>query len=515
MPMIKWNSFPILALLAQIFLVPAAQGQQVFSIPAGTGTLTYTVTIFSATCIENVRNQEATYSISDYTKFSFTNAGVTTTFSGGTSSVSGSPGRVPGDVSCPANGGSSVVFLLPNEGIVFRPQGLTGGSVTINLAGFVYPKYKIESIIYAAPGNKSSNGYTNSTTNGATTTIGQNFTSSETTSFSSGLGFSIFGVMIGTTEGFSFGSSSTNGNSAAFTETFTSAMGVSNSSGSTSNVMSHQQDLFVLWLNPAVTLIQDGTNLVAYGVGPQTQNNQPGGPAEAMDFVEITAESMMPNASGATTVPVAILQPQGANGNLPGLANICANLISGYPASCTLANQCGCVPSDFAPILSQDPLLNFTSTESPLNANTSGSASCTNPSASASCRYVPVMISKGSSVQVTETLQGPTCTGCNFSGNSFTQTDATSTTETLNESSSYTTGSSIAVSLPPSFTLTNSNQFTWTSLESTGKTNGVTNSAAVTLSSNTVGCSEPILIFEDSVYHTFVFQQPAANNSCP
>jgi hypothetical protein len=262
-------------------------------------------------------------------------------------------------------------------------------------------------------------------------------------------------------------------------------------------------------------MLLDGSQL-SYGVGtPTNTENQ----SEPVDLLEITAETMMPNAEGATTVALEALVPQIADGQvLPGLANICANLISGYPNTCTMANQCGCVPSDFAPILNQDPLLNFSSTESPLNANTSSAASCTNPKASAKCRYVPVMTALDANTQVTELLAGPGCTGCNHSVNNFIQTDSTQTAETLSETSSYSEGFSWSLGfnvLGSGLQFANSKQFTWTDSESTGAINGQANSMSVTLNSSTVDCLENIPIFEDTVYHTFVFQQPAGNTTCP
>lgn len=147
---------------------------------------------------------------------------------------------------------------------------------------------------------------------------------------------------------------------------------------------------------------------------------------------------MQANAQGVTTVPLKALVPQEVDGQtLPGLASICANPTY-YPNSCTQANQCGCVPSDFATILAEDPLLKYSSTESPLSADTSGAAACTNPKASASCRYVPIMVANGSGTQVTELLSGPDDPGGDIPVNTFVQTDSTQTAQTYSQGYAYT-----------------------------------------------------------------------------
>lgn len=213
------------------------------------------------------------------------------------------------------------------------------------------PKYKVTSIIYAPPGNNSSNGFTNSTTNGTTTSIGSSFTAGTSTTFS-------YGFTLGGSLGLTFGTSSTTGNSSAFTETFSSGTGVSNGSNPVNpNAIDHHQDMLLIWLNPTVSASQTGPDSVSYGVSTQIGAN---GQAEQVDTVEVFAVEMQANAQGVTTVPVNALTQQldPANGqyDLPGLANICAHAIY-YPNQCTQTNQCGCVPSDFASILTQDPLL--------------------------------------------------------------------------------------------------------------------------------------------------------------
>lgn len=413
----------------------------------------------------------------------------------------------------------------PGSGITTSAKGLStdrhdylqanGGSGAVDPAAVVYPKYQVMSIVYAPPGNASSSAFTNSTTDGTTTSITQSFTSGSTSTFSTGFSF----LGIGASSSFSVGASATTGNTTAFTETLTDSSGVANASGGASNQINHGNDLFLVWINPAVQLVSTAAGTWLYSIGTQLQatgDPSPGSP-EVPDVVEVFASAMEANSAGVTTVPSAILNLQSIDGQtLPGLAAVCAHLnTTEYAAGqCTLADQCGCVPQDFQGILAQDPLLKFSSTESPLNADTSGAGACANPTSADKCRYVPVPSAPGSSVQETELLAGPETAGGNRPVNSFTQTDSSTTTQTFSESNSSTVGYSWGISIFGSG-LSSSTQWTWTNSESTGAVNGTANSMAVSLSSTTVGCNQEIPVFEDTVYHTFVFQQPAGNNSCP
>jgi hypothetical protein len=430
-------------------------------------------------------------------------------------------------ISVSATWNTSLLITDPNTGncciqaftgpsyIPSAPANMSGGQTSGEI---IYPKYQVQQIIYATPGNHSSNGFTSATTDGTTTSVGSSFQSGNSVTFSAGGGF----LGTGSSIGWTYGHSSTTGNSTADTSTITQATGVANASGNPSNAIDHTQDLFVIWLNPAVKVIQTGNTTGTFSMGTQAQgSNDPSpGQPQIQDQVELFAVTMMANAQGQTTVPLAALVPQVVDGqHVPGVGNICANNTAYQNNTCTFANQCGCVPSDFAPILAQDPLLHFASTDNPLNADTSGAAACTNPSSSAQCRYVPVMVANGSSTQVTELLAGPQSVGGNIPVNTFTQTDSTQTTQTLSQSASNSVGISRTFNLGTgfglSFGLAVANTWTWTNNESTGAINGTSNSMTVTLSSSTVGCFQEIPVFEDTVFHTFVFQQPAGNPSCP
>jgi hypothetical protein len=404
----------------------------------------------------------------------------------------------------------------PQAWFTLTPSGptLIGGA---DSGVVVYPGYQVQSIIYATPGNRSSNGFSNATTDGTTTSIGKSLQLGNTATFSIGSNFLGFG----STLSWSYGTSTTSGDTTSVTSTITQATGVANATnGSAPDAIDHHQDLFIIWLNPAVQIMQTGATSGNFSLGTQSQvagDPSPGQP-QILDQVEVFSSTMMANAQGQTTVPLQALVPQVIDGqHLPGLGAICANKTI-YPNSCTQANQCGCVPSDFAPILAQDPLLNFGPTDNPLNADTSGSAACTNPSAAAKCRYVPVMVANGSSTQITELLAGPQSVGGNIPSNTFAQTDSTQTTQTLSENVTTTVGfaisKTIGVPMGPTFGLADQKTWTWGNSESTGAINGTANSMTVTLASATVDCFQNIPIFEDTVFHTFVFQQPTGNNSC-
>jgi hypothetical protein len=166
------------------------------------------------------------------------------------------------------------------------------------------------------------------------------------------------------------------------------------------------------------------------------------------------------------------------------------------------------------PILALDPLLNYSGTDNPMNADVSGATACAVPTTADDCRYVPVPSSKGSTLQEIQTLAGPSTQGGNYSCDNFAQSDNTTTTQTLGGSTGYSVGVSFKESTL-FFSLTESNTMTWVDSESTGTSSGSGNTQSINLCSATVGCGEDIAIYEDTVYHTFVFQQPTGNNSCP
>jgi hypothetical protein len=449
------------------------------------------------------------------------------------------------------------VLLAGGEDSGDDPNGILSAaelySYTIDTT-LMGPAYKVTSIIYAPPGNKSQDGYTDSTTDATTTTIGSSFATGQT--ITTTLGFSVPQIG-GITASQSFATSSTSSNSAAFQESFTNATGVANQSNSGApDAINHNNDLFVIWLDPEIVAFGDATapGPVGYAVGVQPLSN---GTVPLPDIVEVAASAMEANPAGMTTVPAGTLnQEPNASGNLvPGLASVCKNLKTAEYAtqSCTLADQCGCTPNDFLPILQQDPLLFFqglsnpitpySSTTSPLVANVSDAQICgvLPVVAGSNCRYVPVPSSIGSLQQEGVTLQGPDDSGGNNPVNSFQQGENTQTTDTLGGQTQTQVTQSISLSLSvPTGNVCNtcglpsmpggkgtplagtgtvawgaSKTMTWTDMQSIGHASASGTTLAVSLSSATVGCVQNgnIDVFEDTIYHTFVFQQPPGDPS--
>jgi hypothetical protein len=91
--------------------------------------------------------------------------------------------------------------------------------------------------------------------------------------------------------------------------------------------------------------------------------------------------------------------------------------------------------------------------------------------------------------------------------------DSSATTETLGGSD----GNSLSVTVgggPLALNLKDQATWTWTENQSVGNTYGTANSMALTLKSTTATCDENVSIFEDTEYHTFVFQIPTGNLGC-
>jgi hypothetical protein len=432
------------------------------------GTLTFTVHATGLISCGKPNQFVPSYQSWTSSGFVFTDLGGVEHDLSGTATYLSTAGSGPG---CPTSGASPAVLQMSGPGFIIQFVPAPGGG-TPTVSDILLPQYYILSVLYAPPGNQSSNGYTNSTSNAATTAISQTFVDATSTTItaSSPLGTSSVGV--------TFTGSQGTGESQSFQ--ISTSDGTGSQVSSNRNPVDHTQDQIFLWLNPEVIVTPTGTTTAQYAM---TTPNGTAGLPEPMDIVNVNVQDLMNPAQ----IPLAVLLPQTQNGvSLPGLASICANPVP--PAQCTAA-PCGCVASDFATILAADPLV--------------GSGSTTQPSQVDSTRYVLIN---------STTLEGPECSGCDPVKNSFTETDAESTTETSTETNSYSVGYSSSAGLDilgAGLKIQTGNTFTWTNSMSSGETNGTSHTATITLGTSSLDCFETISIYEDTVYHTFAFAPSA------
>ena len=453
---------------------------------AGGGTLTYVISVGAyVTCHASPLTY---YQVTQYQNFVYTDS------NGASHAMAGSiyyralagPGSGTFESGCPIptgsgkgndpenatltssdSSGESIFFNLP-IGVQEQPNGVA----TATFSGSLFPQYYVLSVLYAPPGNSSSNGYTDTVSNGTSFTTSHNFSVDSNLSIvASG---SIFGS--GTSVGVSFGFGGATGNSQSYQETYQNGTGTQIQS--VRNPVDHTQDQFYLWLNPLVTVSLVGNSTTA----TYTMGTQPGQP---MDIVNINAADLL----NPPQIPLAILLPQTPTPGvtLPGLANICAHPLP--TAQCTQANACGCVASDFTTILGNDPLI--------------GTAQTTQPTQVDNTRYVYVN---------SALLEGPQCSGCDPVKNTIVANDSSLNSTAESSSSSYSVGYSVGGTIGISvfgtggkLQVTDTNKFTWTNSESYGSSNGTAHAATVVLGSSSVDCSEAIDVYEDTVYHTFAF----------
>jgi hypothetical protein len=332
----------------------------------------------------------------------------------------------------------------------------SGSNGTVNITANIFPKYQILSLIYDAPGNQSSNGFTDTTFYGTTNSISSSFSAGQTFTFTYGGG--VFGVLGGASAsvGFTVGYGTTN----AFTNTITN--GQTLTLKSSRNPIDHTNDTFWIWLNPQVTVTQTGATAATYTVSPPS--------GQDMYAVRVSVAELQ----NPSTIPAAILDSVVINGvTYPGLGNVCAN-----PAAC--------VAGDFSQILATDPIISISSD--------------TPPSQIDSKRYFPLN-PEPSPIPYLEygTTDGITLTDQNQS--------AQTQTETTSESTSFSTTVGLdSGSFPVDWTLKLmvTDTFTWTQSVSLDNFSGTSHQMAVTLGTSTSGCDEAIDVYEDYNYHTFV-----------
>ncbi len=445
-----------------------AQGQTGSVSLNGSGTLHYNVIHQGPTpCNPNSHTFLPDFQTWTFNQFVYTDG------SGVSHSLSGSAGflQSSGGAGCPQSGASPTVLNGSDFSINVQPGA---GNLSAALNVFLFPKFYILSILYDAPGNQSSNSFGNKTSAAATTEISKTFQNAiATTATVSAPG--------GSSVGATWSVAKATGDSQSFT--VSTSQGGGSSSTSVKNPVDHGQDEFFLLLNPMIIVTPTGSSAGTYIV---TTPPRPNGQPEPMDIVRINVADLQ----NPSQIPIGTLGPQTrvdtsgvAVSGMPGLANICANLV---PA-CTTA-PCGCVANDFATILKQDPLINSGQTTAPNQIDGE--------------RFVFVN---------SQTLQGPLCAGCNLNGNSFEENDDTisSTTQTTTRSYSvgYTTSAGFTL-FGAGFQLQQSNSFTWTDSMSSGTSNGASHTAEVNLQTSSVGCDETVDVYEDTVYHTFAFSLP-------
>jgi hypothetical protein len=341
-----------------------------------------------------------------------------------------------------------------------------GGSGTVSISATIFPKYQILSLIYDAPGNQSNNGFTDTTFYGTINSIGSSFSAGVTLTFTATGGIFGLGSGLSSSVGFTQGYGTTN----SFTNTITSGQGLA--LDSTQNPINHTNDTFWIWLNPEVAVTQTGSTAATYTVSPPS--------GQIMYAVRVSVAQLQT----PSTIPAAILDPVVINGvTYPGLSNICKN-----PAAC--------VSSDFTQILATDPIISITSD--------------TPPSQIDSKRYFQLN-PEPSPLPYLE--HGTTDT--------ITLTDQNQSDETQTETTQYQTtfstiwgGTSSATPVDWTLQFMITDTFTWTQMVSLDNFSGTSHQMSLVLGTSTSGCDEPIDVYEDYNYHTFV-AVPASTPPAP
>lgn len=371
---------------------------------------------------------------------------------------------------------------------------------------FVWPKSKLLSILYMPPGNKSTVAYSSTNSSGTTDTYTQNFSTSDNTT---NLSFGISGVSAAGNIAESNSIIVTNANS-------TSVQNMQSATWSTSgDPIDHMQDVLTIWLNPQITItnfddpgylnstVQYTTGNAAYDPNSGSVVNGDAIGTDDMSAISVTVAQLQ---NPTTLLPSQLVSRTNSDGTVvPGLLILCPQRVP--EPQCTpaeaAANACGCTAADFAFLVQQDPFFNPT-----IANHTIAGINAADPN---DARYVPVLDSAGGNLEV------PIQSGV-VNNVSLTDTYNTSTTLSYgsNGSDAMTFGFNLSGTTAANFGISNTDKWTFTDTESYGKTDGTAHTQALTLATSNSSCYEYVNIYEDTVFHTFVFDNGSnAPNPCP
>jgi hypothetical protein len=255
---------------------PAATYQKSYNFGSNLGYLTYEEMITTSgpkPCGEYYYVQ-TTYAYLDFVYF---------TSQGASQAIPGATSYIPGVSGCSSTQiGPTVNYAGTGYAISINP-GIGSITATINVPGYLNPKFVVLGVIYAPPGPSSNVDYTNSELLSSTT--------STSSSFSSGYTLSVkvkSGAITGWANGSVTGTSST-----SFTQESTSSSSVtaSKQSGVTIKVpgpaspyvgVNHDYDVILVWLNPVVLLTLANYDQVQWNGFGYSTLDQP-----AMDVVGV------------------------------------------------------------------------------------------------------------------------------------------------------------------------------------------------------------------------------------
>jgi hypothetical protein len=226
-----------------------------------------------------------------------------------------------------------------------------------------------------------------------------------------------------------------------------------------------------------------------------------------MSNINVTVAALQ---NPTTLLPSELVSRTNSDGNVvPGLLSLCANRIA--ESQCTSAaaqsNACGCTAADFTSLVQQDPFF-----DPAISNPTIANINAADPN---NARFVPVLDENGNDLML------PIQSGLT---QNVSLTDAYNTSETYSKTVSKKDGISIEYKSsnaatsdnPLNFDWKDSASVTWSLTESSGTSQGTSHTQSLSLQTTNSNCYEYVNVFEDTVFHTFVFANGSdAPNPCP